>query len=379
MFRDWTFPRQKEAPESLLLWSGLFTLSSALKHHVRFPKSIMGSYEIIPNMYIVFVGPPGVIKKSTVESFPTTLLLGLEDMNIAPSALTDSKLIEILSNIEDSSLTILSSEFANLVKVSREDMYAVLTDLFDGKLSGRGYDYSTRMHGTETVERPCINLLAATTPDWISSQPPEHLTGGGFSSRVVFIFENKRREAKMYYAEVDDKEIERLEAVLKNDLAHIAGLHGDFRHENTDLMADMEQWYQRTIKDADEAASSTQGYYNRRHVHVHKVAMLLSVARDDDLIIKREDFDAALAILKAAETNMPRAMATIGKNPLSRYMLDITDFIETKGTKVTFNTIWRRFYNHLRKDELKEVITALVQMNKLKQEKDKNGSIVYRL
>ncbi len=379
MFRDWTFPRQKEAPESLLLWSGLFTLSSAVKYNVRFPKSIMGSYDIIPNLYILFVGPPGVIKKSTVESFPTALLLGIEGIELAPSALTESKLVEILSKIEDTSITILNSEFANLVKVSKEDMYALLTDLFDGKLSGRGYDYGTRMHDVEKIERPCINLLGATTPAWISSQPPEHITGGGFSSRVIFIFEYKRREAKMYYPEVDNEEIERLEAILKNDLAHISNLRGEFRHESTELMMEMEDWYQSTIKQADEADSSTQGYFNRRHVHVHKIAMLLSLARDDDLIILREDFRAALSILKAAEVNMPRAMATVGKNPLSQYMLEITDFVETRETGVTFNTIWRRFYKHLRKDELKEVITALVQMNQLKQEKDKNGSIVYRL
>ncbi len=379
MFKDWTFHRQKEAPESLLLWSGLFTLSSAVKYNVKFPKSMMGSYDIIPNLYVLFVGPPGVIKKSTVESFPTALLLGIEDIEIAPSAITESKLVEILSKIEDNSITILNSEFGNLVKVSREDMYILLTDLFDGKLSGRGYDYGTRMHNVETIERPCVNLLGATTPDWIASQPPEHITGGGFSSRVIFIFEYKRREAKMYYPEVDAEEIERLEAILKNDLAHISHLRGEFRHESTDLMMQMETWYQSTIKQADEADAGTQGYFNRRHVHVHKIAMLLSLARDDDLIILEEDFKEALAILEAAEVNMPRAMSTVGKNPLSRYMLDIMDFVEIRGTAVTFNTIWRRFYRHLRKDELKEVITALVQMNKLKQERNSNQDIVYRL
>jgi hypothetical protein len=123
------------------LWSGLFSISAVLKRHVYFPKRILGSYNIFPNLYVIFVGPPAVIRKSTTTGYAEDLLSDLvlalngKDfplISVAATTMSDSKFVETLSQTPDGSITILSSEFGNFMKTSKEAMYDLLTDLFDG-------------------------------------------------------------------------------------------------------------------------------------------------------------------------------------------------------------------------------------------------------
>ena len=65
-YLDWTLNRS-EAQESMIIWSGLFTLASAVKRHVYFPKSLMGSYDIYPNLYVIFIGPSSIIQIEPTE------------------------------------------------------------------------------------------------------------------------------------------------------------------------------------------------------------------------------------------------------------------------------------------------------------------------
>jgi hypothetical protein len=248
----------------------------------------MGSYEIFPNLYVLFVGPPGGPRKSTTMGYVGKILKDLKlnldpIVNFASTAMSDSKLVQVLSETNDGSITILSSEFASFMNISQETMFDLLTDLYDGKVS---HEYSTRMHGVELVDKPCVNLLAATTPSWISTASV-HLSGGGFASRIIFVYENQVRQRKMYFDDVDWDRIATLQAQLRDDILHIARLDGEFSHESRALRDRMEEWYiqHAQMGDVDERI---MGYFQRKHVHVHKLAMIYSVAERDDLIITEE-------------------------------------------------------------------------------------------
>ncbi len=151
-----------------------------------------------------------------------------------------SKLVADLADTLDGSLTILPSELGTFMNVSNEEMYDLLTDLFDNKTS---YTYSTRMHGLEVVEEPCVNFLAATTPRWVEQQMPLHVIGGGFALRVIFIFEDAPRQRQLYY-DIDVKQVKMMKEALVVDLKHIATLKGDFKHENKKIKKAIEEWYQ---------------------------------------------------------------------------------------------------------------------------------------
>lgn len=362
VYLDWTLPRS-EAPESMVLWAGLFTVAAVLKRKVIIPKSLMGSYEIYPNLYIIFVGTPGTVRKSTTIGYAEELLLSMSELltdssiTFASTSSSASKFIEMLSKSEDSSMTVISSEFSSFVATSKETMYELLTDIYDGK---KKFSHGTRQHGFELAEEPVINLIAATTPAWISKQPPEQFLGGGFASRVLFIFEQKRRQYKLYFDDIDYEKTEIVGGILAKDLRHISSLKGEFKHDSLTTKKMMEDWYQVHAKQGTND-SRIEGYWERKHVHVHKVAMILSVMERDDLIITQAHFEAAKLLLDELEEKMPRALSSIGSNPIGHYVYDVQDFIRDRG-EVTKKVLTARFFRDLRTEELIELMDALEGM-----------------
>lgn len=366
-YNQWTLPRS-EAPASMVLWAGLFTLSSALKRKVCIPKSLMGSYEIYPNLYVIFVAPPGVARKSTTAGYAEELLINLteylseESINFAATSSSVSKLIDVLSRTEDGSLTVLSSEFSSFIGTSKESMYEFLTDIYDGK---RKFEYATRSHNLELTEKPVVNLLAATTPSWISRQPPEHFIGGGFASRVLFIFAKMRRQFKLYFDDIDYRQVNIIGEMLANDLAYISeNCKGEFRHENKETKEMIENWYREHAKSITVSDPVLTGYLERKHVHIHKVAMLLSIAERDDLIITQAHFEAAKLLLNEVETKLPRALSSVSNNTIGRYMYEVQDFIYEKE-QVTKKQIRARFARDLRAEEIAEVLLTLETLGKV--------------
>lgn len=364
-FTDWTLPRS-EAPASMITWAGLFTLAAVLKRKVYFPRSLMGSYEIYPNLYVLFIAKPGVVRKSTSASYAEELLIDVSEMmedesiTFAATSMSASKLLDLLSKSPDASMTIISSEFSSFIGMSNQTMYDLLTDIYDGK---RKFEYATRIHGLELAERPVVNLLAATTPAWVSKQPPEYFLGGGFASRVLFVYETKRRQYKMYYDDVDYEKIDELGAALTSDLAHIASLSGEFTHESKELRDLMESWYI-DFSQQDPDDPRLEGYFQRKHVHVHKIAMLLSVAERDDLVITQAHFEAAKILLEDLEAKLPRAMASIGSNPIGDQLYQMLDFIAERG-EVTKKQIATRFIRDLSLEQIDELAAALKIMGKI--------------
>lgn len=357
-YKEWTVPRS-EAPESFILWAGLYTLASVAKRHVKMPARLMGSYEIFPNLFIVFVGPPGGPRKSTTIGYAKTLLGGIDSVEIASTATSTSKLVDLMEDTADGSICIMSSELGSFVNVSQEAMYDFLTDVFDNPES---YVYTTREHGYEEIETPTINLLGATTPSWINEQMPPYVIGGGFASRCIFIYEPAPRRRKMYYDDTDKSKghFDKLQEGLIHDLKHISQLRGSFRHENADLKNEMEEWY---VEETSTPARDErlQGYLSRKHLHVHKLAMLLAVAESDELVIRKTHFEIAKTLLGAIEDKMPRVFSSVGKNPYSADLEKVQEYIETKG-EVHFSELVARFYHDVGEAELKQIVSTLSTM-----------------
>ena len=361
-FRDWTIPRS-EAQESLIIWSGLFTLASVAKRHVYFPRSLMGSYEIFPNLYVIFVGPSSVIKKSTTVGYGEQLLQQIESINIAPSGTSSSMLIGKMAETVDGSMTIISSEFGTFIQTSQEDMYDILSDLYDGKIK---HDYETRAHGAEYISHPCLNLFAATTPDWLQDQPL-YVVGGGFSARTIYVHETTTRKRQLYY-DLHWPDFAKLEKDLAHDLQYIGKLEGEFRHDSKETADEMEEWYQTTVD--IEIQARLVAFRNRKHVHVHKVAMLLSLAERDDRVLTMTHFKAAIALVDNIELKLPGIFSAIGKNPFGGDMEAVRDYMRNNPGKVEFQRIHRRFWQDIPgKVKLEELLSEMVTLDWLERTK----------
>jgi len=328
-FGEWSLPRS-EAPMTYHFWAGLFTLSSALRRRAYIPKNILGGWSCYPHLYIIFVAPPGQARKSTTAGYSEELLHEIKTINKAPTAVTVERMIKMLEESHDASLSIFSSEFASFIQKSGFAMYDLLTDLFDAK---KHIEVQTISRKVDFAANPCINLLACTTPEWISENMPEHVIGGGFSSRVIFVFEEKTRRHQLYYEGLDYKYLEKLKAELVLDLMHISmNIKGEFKLEE-DAKSFMEQWYDKMQTGLESNSALNHrlaGYYQRKPAHVHKLAMLLHAAHSDDLYLTLEDFKQAITILEQVEKKLPKTFKNIGKNPYTTELERIAEYIRER-------------------------------------------------
>lgn len=352
----------------MIKWTGLFALSTVLKRKVKFPREMLGGYDIIPNLYLIFVAEPGVVRKSTTIGFAQNLLNELsslitgEEIRFAGDVTSYSKILDALAESPDSSVAIVSSEFSSLIRATPEATYEILTDIFDNRPNIK---WNTWSHGDVLIEKPTVTLFGATTPAWVSRQPPEYFSGGGFASRVLFVFEHERRMDEIYYDHLDWKKLKVLKGKLVRDLNIIANVRGDFTHDTPATKEYIRAWYKQNSKQKPDDQRLT-GFHERKHVHGHKVAMLLSLCERSDKKITRKHWDEAIKLLDSLESKYPRAITSMGSNPMGPQMNAILDYLEQRG-EAKFSKIAARFYQDIRDlEQLKSILQFLCVAKKIK-------------
>lgn len=378
-FLEWTMPRS-ETPESMLRWVGIYTLSVIAKRRVGWPRRLLGGYEVFPALYVVFVGEPAVVRKSTTVGFAEDIIVGhnkngtSNPVTFSGDITSHSKLIEAIANSPDSSVAIFSGELSSFIQATPEATYELLTDLFDSK---RKLDWSTWAHGDKLIKEPSVSLLAATTPAWISKQPPEYFVGGGFASRVLFIYEEEPRQREIFYDHLDEDYFTGLEKLLVDDLSIISSISGEFIFANKETKEHIRSWYKEQRTQNDDVRM--KGYYGRKHVHGLKVAGLLSLAERNDKAVSMKHWNAALEMLDYIERRMDSAFATLGQNPFSVLMNSIVTYVEKNQTR-TLRDIAGRFYHEgYTLDQLKSALVYLCTDGKLKASGETaNPKYIYR-
>ncbi len=364
-FRDWTLPRS-EAPETYIFWTGLFALSSVIKRHVVIAKEKLGSWEVYPNLYIVFVAPPGRARKTTTLNYADDLLGAVPNINVAAQSMTQQVLMKRIADTGDCSISLRIGELGTFINPSGDVMIDFLTSLYDGRKS---FGNDTLARNLELATNPCVNLIAATTPLWIANNLSETMVGGGFTSRVVHVFEDNVRRRQLFYEELDYKYLDLLRSGLIEDLTHIAtNINGEFAI-NEEAKPFIESWYRENAEKNVHDDYRMQGYYERKPGHVFKLAILLHLAYSDEREITLEDFNKAIVIIEQVEKKMPLVFQSVGKNPYTTEMDSILEFVQIKR-RVSRKDLLSRFYHAAPPETLASLINGLIVMERIKITQD---------
>lgn len=354
-FMKWSVPRS-EAKESYILYTGIFCLAAALRRQVKISKDYLGGWSCYPSMYILFVAPPGAARKTTTMKFASTLLERVQDLYQGSAITTQAALMnEMVEGSMDGSVYLTVGEFSDLVMKSKSDMYEFLTSAFDG---ANFIKAKTIGRGEEIVENPCINLLAATTPKWLGANLTEEQIGAGFSSRVLFLFEESARRKKLWYDdEIDQKKYEEMEDDLVHDLIKIASLKGEFKI--TDEAKKMTaSWYHK--HDPTKETVYVRGFSERKVTHLLKMAMIVHVSRSDSLVIDVEDFEQAMKYLNIVEKKLPLVFASMGKNIYKLDMEEVLRALKNIKGGMTSKQMYRSLMSSGTETQIIELISTMI-------------------
>lgn len=360
-----------EPPILFRKWAGISTICAALQRKVRVDLGI--SLTFYPNMYIVLVGPSAT-GKGTVMKFASDIIEQIPSIRLAAQATSLQALIRKMkeTNLTDidlvtgeqqyhSSLTIFSTEFTVFLGYHNQELIAALCEWYD---CHSRWSYETIARKKEEVIGVWVNILAGTTPDSLQSSLPIESIGGGLTSRIIFVYEEKKNKLVVVPTK-SEREI-RLQQALINDLEQIAMLSGRMQYTEG-YLEKYTTWCYHADKNPPFYDRKFDGYCGRRRNHLLSLSMVCSASRSDEMIMTADDFDTAAALLSEVEVKMGRVFKGMGRSDISALLNDAVVYIA--NSKVPDIPIWqfaKHFEGDMDKVIMDKVITTLESMKVVK-------------
>lgn len=361
-----------EAPPHMHFWTAVSTLAGALRRQVWID---MAYFRWFPNFYIILVAPPGIVSKSTTAGIGMSLLKKVPDIKFGPDVVTWQALVtgfaEATQSYElqgefhaQSALTIESSEFGNLLNPQDKEMVDLLVSLWDGKQGA--FEKKTKGSGHDIVENPWINLIACTTPAWIAGNFPEYMIGGGFTSRCLFVYADKKAKLVAYPSQIVPKDMQQTAQKLVEDLAQISLLKGQY--EMTEEAVRWGHiWYEGHYASKHTHLDDERfgGYLARKQTHIHKLSMILAAAESSRLVITAEHLALADRMVTDLEPDMQFVFAKIGKSDEAVYAERLIWYIE-KREGCPYAEAYRFVHAHFPKlQDFENVVQGALRSNYL--------------
>jgi hypothetical protein len=347
-----------EPPNMFKIWVGVSTICACLQRKCKLP---WGDPDLYPNMYIVLVGPSGCRKGTAM--YPSADFLTRLGIRRTAEAITREALIQALSeattmDIHDEnmmshcSLTIFSEELTVFLGQNNWQLMSDLNNWYDCRPT---WTYRTKNMGTDEIIGVWVNLLGATTPEFLQSALPQDAIGGGLASRIVFVYGDKR--SKICPAPFKTDKDDLMKSKLCHDLEAINALKGDFKF-TPDFFNLWLDWYNKDSTSPPFEDENFLGYNQRRSVHLRKLCMVMSASRGDDLILTVEDFNRSVQLLIETEKYMPFVFGGRGRAKNSVVMEKIIRMLAVNGT-LTGTKIMQLFYRDITVDEMHQMLSSI--------------------
>ncbi len=331
------YTRHSESPDLFHFWTGVSTIAGALRRQVWIDQRY---FQWTPNFYIIMVGPAGIVSKSTSARIGMKLLEEVPGVVFGPRSMTWQGLTTALSDAQKmvpfgmegdylnmSCITCIVNELGTFLRPQDKEMVDVLVDLWDGQIE----TWTRKLKKEDTtIENPWINVIACTTPSWLQDNFPESMIGGGLTSRIVFVYGDKKRHLIAYPADVlDPKEFADDGKRLIEDLCLIGELKGEVELDPK-AKAWGTTWYENHWKTRPQHMASERygGYIARKQTHIHKLAMVIAASQRAELVITERDLILADNMTTGLEVSMNLVFQSIGIGDVSRHVKEILSYVK---------------------------------------------------
>lgn len=356
------YTEKHEAPELFHFWIGITLLSSAMGRKIWFDR---GYYKLFSNFFVIIVAGSARCRKSTAIGIGSNILRDAEVARIVSGKTSPERFIHEIQSTEEvpPPLLVVEDELSTFLTRDHhgDKLIDILTKLFD---CPDKFSYRTFARGDITVPNVYMSTLAGTTPDSLEKCLPDTAFGGGFASRIMFVYQ-KDTDRRNALPSVDDTDSD-IRAFLIERLKQIAQLGGQFK-----LTAGGEKlyrdWYNSMEMPDDKRLD---GYYGRKHDHVLRLAMILSVDRSFDLEVNEFMIEAAIKALDVLEEYMPGALAKVGTADHNVHIERVIR-IMTRSKRISHSELLRKNYPYLNSTAFRELMETLIQSGIIARDPEK--------
>lgn len=376
------YTKEQESPKSFNVMTGFAVLSAAIGRNVWLPRI---KYTIFPNLYVIMIAASAKCRKSVAVGIGRKLLVAMKTppmifaQKITPEALidaiTESKVDEQCYGL------IFSDELSVFLSVDamKRGIIPVLTSFYD---SHSKWEYHTKGRGKQLIKNSSLGMLAATTRDDFINSMPKSAIGGGFTSRLVLVYEERPSHLKLFNpVNTSGEEVEETprEVTLKQhliaDLNYIQKKIKGRLSFTKEAKAASLKWYE-AEQDTDRDVA-TDGYFGRKHDTMFKMASILCISEGDELMIQERHIVRALKILKVTEDKMEKLVSKIGTTESGSLTEKVLNhIIRTPG--ITHSHLLRKCWRFASAQDLTAIIRTLIDSGEI-DEKISGQKRTYRV
>jgi hypothetical protein len=386
-FSNWlqafvNYASYSEAPLLIYFWVGVSTIAGALRRKVWIDQV---NFQWLPNFYTIIVAPPGIIAKSTSIDIGIDILKRVPGINFGPDVLTWQHLVTSMGEAVEtfkvpatgeiktmSPITIASSELGNLINPDDREQIDALISLWDGR---KEFKKGTKTQGSDVLEYPWLNIIGATTPSWIANSVPQHMIGGGFMSRCVFLFADEKRQYVPFLDECVPRDHEETRTKLVEDLHRISAMAGSYTiHPGAREI--VRAWYIEHYKNPPKGLNREQfgGYLARKQTHIMKLSMVLAAAQRNELVIMPDDISTAMQLVNGLEENMPRIYERMGAEQQTRGQMELVALVRQEG-KISETDLFKRLFRILSHEDFVKAAQSAATAKLIKMQNE--GKITF--
>lgn len=367
------YTHNQESPTAFHEWTAIAMISSAIGRNVWIPRI---KYTIFPNLYIILVAASAKCRKTVAVNIGLRILKAIENPPlIFAQKITPEALIQALEGAKvdgASSGLIFSSELSVFLGADaiRSGVIPALTDLYD---SPKEWIYHTRGRGKEVLTNVTLSMLAATTKSDVKEILPQAAVGGGFTSRVIFVYQDKpQRETLFNVEDADGNELEETtkELELKSNLIYDLGtirhtIKGKLKFSKEAKVKSLEWYRAEQSKVRDDAID---GYYARKHDTMFKVAAVLSISEGDNQIIAKKHIIRSLDMLGENEKNLGAIITAVMATSAGTETDKVLSIVGSFEQGILHSDLLRKCWRFASSADVSIMLRTLIESKEIEEE-----------
>lgn len=356
-----------EVPKLFHRWSILAGIGALLGRRVWVNAGIDLYY---PNLYVMFVAPPGT-KKSTAIKICKRFLKKANYSNFSAERTTKEKfLVDLASGLsedgddydmlernifsdlgeigEDREIFITADEFTNFFGNNILDFVSLLGELWDYK-----GEYTLRVKNSESVviPNPYVSILSGCTPETMHSSFPSNVIGQGFFSRLLFVYAKSTGKSIAFPTPMDEDIMDEYAAELLDMKAKANG--------EIEMTPQARKMLEYIYENPSHIPDSRFTYYAaRRFPQLLKLCLIHAVA-DRSPVIDVIHVRRANTVLYHTEHYMPKALGSLGRATDSEVSHRVLEIIEA-NPGIELQPLWAHVSHDLK--EIKDVMTLVTSL-----------------
>lgn len=372
-----------ESPRSFITWAAIAAIAAVAKRNVWIQRKNI--YKLYPNLYVLIVGPSGVrkslpvniVKKLVSQVNNTRVILGQNSIQGVVHTLSKAYTKDRHIPLVDAHGLLISEEFSNFI-LSDPTSLTILTALYDTHDQDR-WEKTLKGSHQEILTNVCLSLFGATSDDHFKDRILDKDIKGGFMARVLCVYETKIGQINplLDYEGGDDIELPGVNYEnLARRLIEISTLSGKMRITKAayDLYV---PWYEGFI--SQHHPWDRTGISRRIHDHMLKVAICLSLADRDDLVIDAKEMEAASNLCLPLMRNTEVVLRGKGKSDIGEHSALFLDLLISRPDfTISRAEVLGKHYEDFSAGVLNMIVDTLSQGKKIASVV-RNGETFYKL